>query len=207
MFARVANLAAMPPCVGLTGRRESSRVTHPQSAMEHVICDSAGGVDLASVLSLTPPPVKCSSGSVAPTDSRHACSVVCRENIFGAYFETSGHNILALLHELGGSSVSRPHWCTGFENLTYGPKSRPRSRVPSVSPSYFFGNPQKKFRDSRQMTPRYPKAGRGDLVRAPETDPSLRRVPGELAVSGLPRVVDWPPNRSLPTPLGMGCWK
>jgi hypothetical protein len=43
---------------------------------------------------------------------------------------------------------------------------------------------------------RYPKAGRGVPLRAPETDPSFCRVPGGFAVSGLLRVADWPPDRS-----------
>ena len=32
---------------------------------------------------------------------------------------------------------------------------------------------------------RYPKTGRGGPLRAPETDPSLRRAPGEFSVSAI----------------------
>ena len=52
---------------------------------------------------------------------------------------------------------------------------------------------------------RYPKAGRRVPLRAPETDPSLCRVPGEFAVSGLSRVADWPPGRSSSL-LRSACW-
>ena len=52
---------------------------------------------------------------------------------------------------------------------------------------------------------RYPKEGRRDPLHAPETDPSLCRVPGEFAVSGLSRVADWPPERSSSL-LRSACW-
>ena len=51
----------------------------------------------------------------------------------------------------------------------------------------------------------YLKAGRRGPLCAPETDPSLCRVPGEFAVSGLLWVADWPPDRSLSL-LRLACW-
>ena len=55
----------------------------------------------------------------------------------------------------------------------------------------------------------YPKAGRHDPLRVPDTDPSLSRVPGEFAVSGLLGwvgwVADWLPDHSSSLSM-LGCW-